>query len=424
MWGPQAHIESDFQQRHSTSVGPTATGHEVTYDAVVETNPGNGGADGLGAKCISDREGEQAHLLSSRVIAGNVRPISAERTGRGALGAGHEPSLSNPAGSPRHSFVSGPCHSVGMNQHQVTARTAQQVREQYTPRCVDPFHWVTIRAFVMDAVAAMGDKDTEDTRRFMTQASQYVDWTHFVAGYDLDKSIWDADIIAEYLDSETKHLTPLVREATKGRLMRMARTNNPGAIPEIDDIGFKGEWQPDPYTDDEVRSIEGWARGQRTPVSRQKAAMLLALGLGAGLHTSEMVLLRVYDLEPHEGGITINVRGSIPRQVPVRNTYVEPLRLALQHLAPADYVFAAGRVNKKTAVIQNFIKTTNTEMGWRPSPRRLRSTWMLAHIKAGVPASYLMRAAGVTSLRYFEKWIYSYPELHNDEYSRWLWGSN
>ena len=145
---------------------------------MVETNPGNGGADGLGAKCIPDREGEQANLLSSHIIAGNIRPISAEHTGRGTFGTGHEPSLSNPAGSPQHSFVSGPCHSVGINQHQVTARTAQQVREQYTPRCVDPFHWVTIRAFVMDAVAAMGDKDTEDTRRFMTQASQYVDWTH------------------------------------------------------------------------------------------------------------------------------------------------------------------------------------------------------------------------------------------------------
>lgn len=49
----------------------------------------------------------------------------------------------------------------------------------------------------MSAVAAMGDKDIEDTRHFMTHASQYVDWTHFVAGYDLDKNIWNADIIAE-----------------------------------------------------------------------------------------------------------------------------------------------------------------------------------------------------------------------------------
>lgn len=105
------------------------------------------------------------------------------------------------------------------------------------------------------------------------------------------------------------------------------------------------------------------------------------------------------------------------------NTYAAPLRLSLHHLEPNDYVFAPGRVNKKTAVIQNFIKGTNTEVGWRPSPRRLRSTWILRHIKAGVPASYLMRAAGVTSLRYFEKWIYNYPELRSDEYSRWLWGA-
>lgn len=171
-------------------------------------------------------------------------------------------------------------------------------------------------------------------------------------------------------------------------------------------------------------AIEGWARGQRTAVRRFKADMLLALGLGAGLHTNEIVALRVYDLTEHEGGITITVRGSQPREVPVLNRYSEPLRMALQHLDSSDYVFAAGRTNKKTAVIQNFIKSTNSEMGWRPSPRRLRSTWILGHIRAGVPASYLMRAAGVNSLRYFEKWIYQYPELRTEDYSKWLWGSN
>lgn len=106
-------------------------------------------------------------------------------------------------------------------------------------------HWVAIRDFVIASASAL-EESTEDARRSMTHAAKYVDWAHFVGGYDLDQTLWDADLISEYMDTETRQLSPLVRKATKARLIRIARANNPGAMPEVDELGFRASWQPNP----------------------------------------------------------------------------------------------------------------------------------------------------------------------------------
>lgn len=50
----------------------------------------------------------------------------------------------------------------------------------------------------------------------------------------------------------------------------------------------------------------------------------------------------------------------------------------------------------------------------------MRATWIVGHITAGVPPRILVKAAGLTNLRSFERWLYTLPELGQDAYRQAL----
>ena len=307
-----------------------------------------------------------------------------------------------------------------MNQQAVRAEadeTVTHVTTNYRPRGVDLYHWVKIRDFVVEAVRDSAPRDGDAARRRMTLVSALTDWVVYEAGFEMARrTVFDLDIMSEFLQDGCTW-SPKVKKIAKGHLKAMGRVLNPLWPEETpEETSYTSAWNPEVYTDHEVRVIKDWARGQRTALNRNKAAVLLALTLGAGLYSHEVVRLRVRDIQCDDEGVLLHVHGQHEREVPVLAEHEGTLRELVQHVGPDDYAFAPGRTNRKSNVIQNFIKNTHMDEGLFPNPRRLRATWMVGHLKNGVPAAALTKAAGLTNLRSFERWLYFYPELNKGEY--------
>ncbi|MFT3860028.1 tyrosine-type recombinase/integrase [Micropruina sp.] len=295
--------------------------------------------------------------------------------------------------------------------------TVTHVTANYRPRAVDLYHWLKIREFVVKAVVDSKPHDGDEARRRLTLLAQLVDWVVYEAGFEMTRrTVFDLDIMSEFLDRQTDW-TPKVKKMFRGKLKTMGRALNsewPDDLPE--ETSYTSAWHPTPYTDQEVRTIRNWAKGQRTALNRNKAQVFLALTLGAGLYTHEIVLLRVRDIQIDEEGVLLHVRGRSAREVPVLAEHEAILIELVQNVDPDDYAFAPGRTNRSSSVVQAFIQGTNRDEGIHPNPRRLRATWLVRHLSNGVPVAALCRAAGLTNLRAYEKWLRTLPEMDDAEF--------
>lgn len=319
-----------------------------------------------------------------------------------------------------HKTVGDGWHRVGMNQQPL--RTAEQetvthVTANYRPRTVDLYHWIKIREFVIEAVVDSEPRDGDEARRRMSLLAQLVDWVVYDAGFEMTRrTVFDLDIMSEFLDQQTGW-TPKVRKIFRGKLKTMGRALNPEWPDDLpEETSYTSAWNPADYSDKEVRTIRDWAKGQRTALSRNKAQVLLALTLGAGLYSHEVVALRVRDIQIDEEGVLLHVRGTAPRQVPVLAEHEAILVELVRQVDRDDYAFAPGRTNRKSSVVQCFISGTNRDEGIQPNPRRLRATWIVGHLRNGVPPVALCKAAGLTTLRAYERWLYSLPHMTEGEY--------
>jgi hypothetical protein len=73
-------------------------------------------------------------------------------------------------------------------------------------------------------------------------------------------------------------------------------------------------------------------------------------------------------------------------------------------LEPGDWVFGNGRATAGKNLVTNFIAKTTTA-GLAPNTQRMRATWIVNQLHAGVGAVPLMRSAGVASLEAITRYV-------------------
>lgn len=419
MRGPERSVQTDLEPCDGGGVRPGASAQQVGQGAVIDLGQIRDRSKRPRGHRLGDSKGEEPDLLGGRVYARSIRPVAATRGGRVSSGAGHGDNV-DPRTAKRQPGES-VWFAVGMNQHQVSNPSVETVVAGYTPRQINLYHWLKVRSFVQEAVLGSAPPSPDEARRRMTIVAGLVAWGHVQAGYDLDRRVFfDLDVIAEWIDQECGQYSDKVRKMYRARLKAMAKLLNPD-FPEDapEETSYASAWSPNPYSDAEMADLEGWARSQRTAGRRNKAQVLLALTRGAGLYSHEVVRLRISDIQIDEYGVLLHIRGDAPRDVPVSREWEQTLIglvAAVRPIAPDAYAFSPGRTNRKTTVIQNFVKSTNRNPGISPHPQRLRATWMVNLIKAGVPPAALAKAAGLTNLRSYERWLYAYPEVDTTEY--------
>lgn len=159
-----------------------------------------------------------------------------------------------------------------------------------------------------------------------------------------------------------------------------------------------------PYSDRDLVRLRNWANSQSTPFRRTNAAVLLALGAGAGLSASEIGRLRIGRLRVDAAGVVVDVDSERMRTVPVLRAWEEVLIERAAALPPGSYAFRENHTVEYPNLISSFVVRSGT-MTVRPTSQRLRATWIVTHLRAGTPVVDLMRAAGVESLEAFTRYV-------------------
>lgn len=423
MRGPERPVESDFEVGDGPTVRPGTSGEQVREGRVVHVRFGGDRSLALRAHDSDQPHGEEAHLLGGGVGADRVRPVVTETGWRWPLGSGHDLTVGQdaenlaqaqpacwflPTDNTTHN-VRAFWEGVGMNQHRdFVRRTVDQTLEQFQPRNLPLARWLAVADFVRETVALSQAPSADECRRRMGVLARLAIWVHFEAGHPLDVAhVLHPDLIAEWFD-QVVEVSAQVKSMERARVLRVARKTNP-AFPteEPATSRYPSSWEPKPYTAREVVLIKDWWHTQRTEQRRETTALLLALALGAGLNTFEVVRVRARDITVDDLGVLVTVHEPSPRQVPVLAEWEEPLRVFAAVADPDWYVFAPGRHVRNASTVTSFLAGCNSDSGLRPMIQRARATWIVNHIIAGVPIADIAFAAGLRTLGQYARWVYA-----------------
>ena len=123
-------------------------------------------------------------------------------------------------------------------------------------------------------------------------------------------------------------------------------------VPHLDpaDRPLPRERAKKPYTAREIAGYLALAAAQPAAGRRARAAALVCLGAGAGLIRSDLRNVRVTDIVRRSGGVIVDVRGRVPRAVPVLARYHAPL---LEAAAFAGGNFLTGGTEPERGNITN-----------------------------------------------------------------------
>lgn len=153
----------------------------------------------------------------------------------------------------------------------------------------------------------------------------------------------------------------------------------------------------EPYTVAEIAALRSWAVCQGGASRRRDALVLLALGLGAGLTTRELLAVRSTDLEWRDEILHVFVWDTRPRLVPVLPQWTAPLVELTIDDDRDRWSFRPGRQGVRSAQVTDFLhRGHQTDLDVRPA--RMRTTWLLTHLASGTPPWELLRIAGLENL--------------------------
>ncbi|MFE2541857.1 hypothetical protein [Actinacidiphila glaucinigra] len=202
---------------------------------------------------------------------------------------------------------------------------------------------------------------------------------------------------------------PQVGEGTRGnyrtRLLRLREILFGGECRTGAPAGLSAATANRPYSSTELADLWGWAGAQPTEELRWGCKTLMALGIGVGLDSSEVIPLRAHDVRcpVHDGGpVVVATRGRRRRDIVCRRPWEGVLVATAKRLetpGTARYLFRPNCHSRGTNTVTNFLSRTKPGQG---VPRlvmgRLRATWLLALFEERLPITVIVAAAGVDTL--------------------------
>lgn len=157
-----------------------------------------------------------------------------------------------------------------------------------------------------------------------------------------------------------------------------------------------------PYTPEEISGFWAAAEHQATARRGRVIRVMLAFGLGAGLHSGKLASLRVRDVRPHPRRGEILVCHLAQRAVPIRADLADVVRAVLAE-APHLYLLghSHGHTKNPFGVAVKGLQTPP----WLPRLKmtRLRTTWGVTLLTEGIRVSEFGLLSGSTSARTIEE---------------------
>jgi len=222
----------------------------------------------------------------------------------------------------------------------------------------------------------------------LVAVQHHVRWAHVVSGLPLEREfLFRRDVIAVAVQQ-----LPMKSDASLGRrraiLLRVAEALGVSerAMPPL-----YGSEPSAPYAAQEIAELRVWSAVQEES-RRGSARVLLALGIGAGLTSSELCGVTSSDISSDASWIEVS--GPRARAVQVEAEWRDALRGAL-HIT--DGPIFQPNVRWYPNKISDYVRSTRGDQ-LRPKPQRMRATWLLRRMTDGIPVQDLLYAAGVKSL--------------------------
>lgn len=268
--------------------------------------------------------------------------------------------------------------------------------------------WGIVEGFVSRAATDCDGRVPMSARVVAQFVSRIAKWA-LRSGIPLEREVvFRRSTVGLFIEQECATLPKTTRNTYRSRLLRIGEVLAPehqdAPLPNLNrEIAIR------PYSPDELIAWRSWAIGQRTPARRRDAKILLALGIGAGLSGGEISESRYKDISLDDGGVLVQVVIGRPRVIPVLSAWEGALVSAFHAgRGPDEFLFRPNATRPAPNLINHFTQ----QNGKPPSTSRMRTTWLVAQLSAGIPAKALMDAAGVRGFTSFERCVEYLPNTN------------
>lgn len=358
-------------------------------------------------------QNELPRYLGDRVVAPHRRPVDTQLVwGDTSWARTHVQSLSAAIGAFSDSSVSEVAGLLSGCSYSQMNEGVRAVMTNYKPQRSHP-EWTRIEAFVKDACSLAAPKTTYTASLLLTVTSAFALWCVAEQGWPLQADvIFSRQAIDTYCSQENPDRSEGTRRNYRAILMRVSEVVAPEEHPETM-TPLSRKRIAAPYSKKEIEEFSLWAVGQPSAEKRRRAMLMLVFCAGAGLRSSDVSNVYPDDVLVDELGITITVRGTNPRLVPLGGQW-EPWMVAILAQVPRD-IPIWGKPNRTLdgKLLSSFTQYT---VGQRPRGDRLRATWIVAHLRTGTRIKELMRALGVDKFENLPRYLEFVDELDDDSY--------
>ena len=266
---------------------------------------------------------------------------------------------------------------------------------EWTPvdaRGLDPLVLAKIEPFARAAVAAAGPSSVSNVRRLLRASFGISAWMLAEVGSLGVETVWHPENVRIFVEKVNGHRSVDWRQDVHRTLKQIASVVNPQFwTAEIQPLPRSGPAVP--YEPSQEAALRRVAFSKSEP-GRPDEAAVAGFSLGAALNATQIANARPSDMiDLGEGRIGIRVTGTHSRLVPIRADYTELVLRAVDFVDRDRFVTATSR-NAVYTVAQRVLVHGFGHL----YIKRARSTWLLAHLKAGTPIPALRAIAGPLSM--------------------------
>jgi hypothetical protein len=284
----------------------------------------------------------------------------------------------------------------------------------YTP-FLEPERWDLLRPIVSACIEAhvsrrrAADRKPIATALALAHLVNFFDWVAATGYAPLSTCALNADIIDAYTVVRSTEVRPNVAERERKTLRAVAglpavrerRKHSTTSTPNT------------PYTATERARIHAWAANQPDAARERNCAVIATLCLGAGLTTRELLAACVGDIRVAADGMpTVRVVGARARLVPFTLDWVADARRLSDIDDPGAKLFRPRAHVRDKGLVSETLRTSIGDI--KPTPQRLRNTWLVDHLEAGTPILLLTELAGLKTADAFGRLLRYTPPVQPD----------
>ena len=295
------------------------------------------------------------------------------------------------------------------NGYGISAELLDRWRPIVTPEEVElcrylPVHalpyWCEIGEFIHVCVMETAAATDRTERDLYAAATPFVLWCWRSRGVPLERSrIFRGSLVEEFIHLAETGYRKSSKATHRGVLWKILEVVNPAGASRPHRAISRSAPQ-DPYLPHETGALNSWAISQGTLRRRHDARALLALGLGAGLATREILEVRPLDIRQDGNQLLVTVADR-RREVPFFPEWARTIADIVDDVEPLQCLFRPGRLNATAGQVTDFMTRSRTHLDIRPS--RMRTTWLLRHLTEGTPPTELLRISGLKTFAALDK---------------------